>query len=49
MRSQSRLAVLMICLEYLHRHPKELDLNVQDIAEIMAYDRWKQDEWKRKR
>ena len=35
---------LSLCLEYLHRHPREVNLSLPDLLEIQAYDRIKQRE-----
>jgi len=41
------LSILSYCLEYLHRHPLEVDLPMHAIMQIAAYDRIKTDEIKR--
>lgn len=38
-----KLAALSFCLEYLHRHPNEVDLPTDDLVDIMAYDRIKKE------
>lgn len=40
------MAALSFCLEYLHRHPDEVDLSIDCLLDLMAYDKMKNEKAK---
>jgi hypothetical protein len=36
----------MVCLEYLHRHPSELNLTIKQVMELVAYNKIKNEKEK---
>lgn len=43
-----RQSVLRVCLEFLHRHPDEVDLSMDALVEILAFTEIKAEENLRK-